>query len=209
MIGGDTTWEEEATEISIRYNREEVLYAQMTELRRIWESTSTALDALQANPECVREEMVANARLLKPVQWNIPFTPEFATFGELSATKNKPRVAILRSEGSNGDREMAAAFWSAGFEPWDVTMTDLLAGRIALDERFRGVAFVGGFAFADVMDAGKGWAGIIRFNPQVREQFERFRDRPVAGSVQWVPTDGPDGLGARARHSRRQTTPLY
>ena len=182
-IGGDTTWEPDITEVSIRYNREEVLSAEMTELRKLWESTSSALDALQANPECVREESKANARLTAPIQWNIPFVPEFTTIEHLSAMKDKPRVAILRSEGSNGDREMAAAFWSAGFETWDVAMTDLLSGRIALDERFRGVAFVGGFAFADVMDAGKGWAGIIRFNPKVREQFERFRNRPDTFSL--------------------------
>lgn len=66
-----------------------------------------------------------------------------------------PRVAVIREEGSNGDREMAAAFMMAGFEVWDVCMQDLLDGRITLD-RFRGLAFVGGFSYADVLGSAKG-----------------------------------------------------
>lgn len=100
--------------------------------------------------------------------------------------------------------EMASAFYLAGFEVWDVTMTDLLSGKIRLDE-FRGVAFVGGFAFADVLDAAKGWAGVIRFNNHLSTQFKRFYERPdtfslgVCNGCQlmtllgWVPwTDLPD-----------------
>eukprot|EP00923_Selenidium_pygospionis_P043018 GHVN01074146.1.p1 GENE.GHVN01074146.1~~GHVN01074146.1.p1 ORF type:complete len:2085 (-),score=365.76 GHVN01074146.1:861-6374(-) len=69
-------------------------------------------------------------------------------------------VAVVREEGSNGDREMGAAFDLAGFEVWDVTMTDLLADRISLDD-FRGIAFVGGFSYSDVLDSAKGWASVI------------------------------------------------
>ncbi len=65
------------------------------------------------------------------------------------------RVAVVREEGSNGDREMAAAFHMAGFEVWDVNMVDLSTGRVTLDG-FRGVAFVGGFSFADVLGSAKG-----------------------------------------------------
>ena len=68
------------------------------------------------------------------------------------------RVAIVREEGSNGDREMAAAVYAAGLEPWDVTMSDLIAGRAALDS-FRGLVFVGGFSYADTLDSAQGWAG--------------------------------------------------
>lgn len=77
------------------------------------------------------------------------------------------RVAIVREEGSNGDREMAAAVFASGMEPWDVTMSDLVAGRASLDS-FRGIIFVGGFSYADVLDSAKGWAGTIRFNDKVR-----------------------------------------
>ena len=70
-------------------------------------------------------------------------------------TGSAPRVAVIREEGSNGDREMAAAFSMAGFEPWDVNMQDLMDGRVTLDS-FRGVAFVGGFSYADVCGSAKG-----------------------------------------------------
>ncbi|OGB74981.1 phosphoribosylformylglycinamidine synthase [candidate division Kazan bacterium RIFCSPHIGHO2_01_FULL_49_10] len=168
--------------VRICHNGIEVLSGSMTKLRAIWESTSSALDALQANPDCVSEETEANSQLTLPPRWNVSFVPSPTAKNDVFAPADKPRVAILRSEGSNGDREMAAAFWSVGFETWDVTMTDLLANRVSLDS-FRGIAFVGGFAFADVLDAGKGWAGIIRFNEGLREQFDQFRDRPDTFSL--------------------------
>lgn len=72
-----------------------------------------------------------------------------------SVLASPPRVAIIREEGSNGDREMAAAFLSAGFEPWDINMQDLMDQSVTLDG-FRGVAFVGGFSYADVCGSAKG-----------------------------------------------------
>ncbi len=89
----------------------------------------------------------------------------------------KPRAAVLREEGTNGDRELAASFLAAGFEVWDVTMTDLIAGAIGL-ERFQLLAFPGGFAFADVLDSAKGWASVIRNNERLSEEFARFFARP-------------------------------
>lgn len=65
------------------------------------------------------------------------------------------KVAIIREEGSNGDREMAAAFHMAGFQVWDINMHDLSSGAISLDQ-FRGLAFVGGFSYADVCGSAKG-----------------------------------------------------
>ena len=64
-------------------------------------------------------------------------------------------MAVIREEGSNGDREMAAAFHAAGFTAWDVNVSDLTEGRVTLD-RFRGLAFVGGFSYADVLGSAKG-----------------------------------------------------
>jgi len=88
----------------------------------------------------------------------------------------KHAVAVIRAEGSNGDREMAAAFHLAGFAAWDVAMSDIAEGRVNLS-RFRGIAFVGGFSFADVLDSAKGWAGSVLFNSEVRSQFEAFLAR--------------------------------
>jgi phosphoribosylformylglycinamidine synthase len=72
---------------------------------------------------------------------------------------------------------MSSAFYSAGFEPWDVTMTDLLSGRIDLSG-FRGLAAVGGFSYADVPESAKGWAATIRFNERLQAQFQDFYNRP-------------------------------
>jgi phosphoribosylformylglycinamidine synthase len=96
---------------------------------------------------------------------------------QLMETAAKPKVAILREEGSNGDREMAAAMYTAGLEPWDITMSDLLQGRASLDD-FRGCVFVGGFSYADVLDSAKGWAGSIRFNADVKAQVCLHPDPP-------------------------------
>jgi phosphoribosylformylglycinamidine synthase len=153
---------------------ETVLEAPMTALRDTWEATSFQLDRLQAAPDLVASEEAGLAIRTTPA-FRLSFEPE-STAPAIIARNGRPEVAILREEGANSDREMAAAFHLAGLEPWDVTMTDLLEGRIALD-RFRGLAAVGGFSYADVLDASKGQAGTIRFNPDLRAQFQAFVDR--------------------------------
>ena len=189
-----------------------VLDENMLVLRDLWEETSHRLDLFQRNPDCIREERKNNYDRKGP-SFVIPFTPK-PTDRAVLEQANKPKVAIIREEGSNGDREMASAFFLAGFEPWDVMMTDLLQGRITLDP-FRGVVFVGGFSYADVLDSAKGWAASIRFNSKVWEQFERFYQRPdtfslgVCNGCQlmallgWVPWRGiPDELQPRFIHNR-------
>lgn len=105
----------------------------------------------------------------EPPIWRLSFNP-VGTAPMWRTRANKPKVVVLREEGTNGDREMAAALNYCGFETWDTTMTDLLSGRITLDQ-FNGIIFPGGFSYADVLDSGKGWAGTIRFNQKVLEQF--------------------------------------
>jgi len=191
--------------IRIAVAGETVLEAPMPELRDLWEATSFQLERLQADPGCVAEEE-AGLATLEPPRYRLSFRPE-PTAPAILERPSRPLVAILREEGSNGDREMAAAFWAAGFEPWDVTMSDLRDGRVEL-ERFRGLAAVGGFSFADVLDSAKGWAAGIRFHDRLREQFDRFLARPdtfalgVCNGCQlfallgWV---GPPGLPDPAR----------
>jgi len=89
----------------------------------------------------------------------------------------KPRVAILRDQGTNGHAEMAFAFHSAGFTAFDVHMTDIMSGRVSL-ATFRGLALCGGFSFGDVLGAGQGWAKSILFHPPTREEFATFFKRP-------------------------------
>jgi phosphoribosylformylglycinamidine synthase len=151
-----------------------VLNEDMLVLRDIWEETSHQLDLLQRNPENIREER-KNIYDRPGPSFVISFAPK-PTGTPVMDRKDKPKVAILREEGSNGDREMVSAFFLAGFEPWDVTVTDLLEGRVMLD-RFRGVVFVGGFSYADVLDSAKGWAASLRFNKKVWDQLEAFYHR--------------------------------
>lgn len=174
-------WVTDDLDVTVYLGDELVLNEPMVTLRSVWEETSSQIDRLQANPECVAEEAANIRNLFTPPPYHLTFSPEPTPDAIMNAT-NKPKVAIIRERGSNGDREMNAAFYLAGFNPWDVTMTDLLEGRASLDD-FRGVAFVGGFSFADVLDAGKGWAGVIRFNDRLKEMFERFRNRPDTFSL--------------------------
>ena len=160
--------------IDIRLSGEQVLEGDLRELRDAWESTSFALDALQADPALVAEER-DGLGTRTGLNFSIPF--DYAPCAaELLESGSKHPVAILREEGSNSDREMASAFFAAGFEPWDVTMTDLLSGRVRLNA-FRGAVFVGGFSYADVLDSAKGWAGVIRFHDEIATQFDEFYAR--------------------------------
>ncbi len=182
QIIGNTTTEKQivVSFLAPDDSRRTVLSEDMRVLRDLWEETSHRLDLLQRNPDAIREER-KNSYDRKGPTFVIPFTPAPTADADLCRS-DKPAVAVLREEGSNGDREMASAFSLAGFEPWDVTVTDLLTGRITLD-RFRGVVFVGGFSYADVLDSAKGWAASIRFNASVWEQFERFYHRPDTFSL--------------------------
>jgi phosphoribosylformylglycinamidine synthase len=177
QIIGNTKVEKE---INISINGHSILKEDMRVVRDIWEETSYHLDRLQANPECVDEERNVNFDRKGP-QYVLMFAPK-NTPQTLLERNDKPKVAIIREEGSNGDREMNSAFYQAGFEMWDVTMTDFLENRISLDD-FRGIAFVGGFSYADVLDSAKGWAGVIRFNKRFYEQFQRFYERPDTFSL--------------------------
>ncbi|XP_010416277.1 PREDICTED: probable phosphoribosylformylglycinamidine synthase, chloroplastic/mitochondrial [Camelina sativa] len=149
-------------------------------LRDMWEDTSFQLEKLQRLASCVEMEKEGLKSRHEP-NWKLSFTPS-STNSNYMSQDVKPKVAVIREEGSNGDREMSAAFYAAGFEPWDVTVSDLLAGDITLDQ-FRGIVFVGGFSYADVLDSAKGWAASIRFNEPVLSQFQEFYKRPDTFSL--------------------------
>jgi phosphoribosylformylglycinamidine synthase len=150
-----------------------VLDEDMRVLRDVWEETSYQLERLQVCPACAEEEK-KNIYDRKGPNYVLTFNPESPY--PLPPNPYPHKVAIIREEGSNSDREMTSAFYQAGFETWDVTMTDFLEGRITLAD-FRGIAFVGGFSYADVLDSAKGWAGVIRFNKGIWEEFRNFYQR--------------------------------
>ena len=167
-------------QIRIRVNGDNVLDEDMRLLRGWWEETSYQLEKLQMNPDCADQEK-ENSYDRKGPAYSLSFSPEAAP-AELLTKTDKPKVAILRDEGSNSDREMSSAFFAAGFEPWDITMSDLLAGRVTLDD-FRGLAAVGGFSYADVPESAKGWAATIRFNETLQKMFREFYERPDTFSL--------------------------
>jgi phosphoribosylformylglycinamidine synthase len=170
-IIGETT---EEKKILITYNSQKVLESSMCVLREWWEETSYHIERLQMNSECADQER-KNIFDRKGPNYRIPFEIK-PTPASLLEAKEKPEIAILREEGSNGDREMTSAFFQAGFRPWDVTMTDLISGRITLD-RFRGLVAVGGFSYADVPESAKGWAAATRFNQRLKKMFNDFYNR--------------------------------
>lgn len=138
-------------------------------LRTVWSETAYQFDKEQTNLSCARSELAAIA-FRKPFPYKMT-----VSFSELSEKlSEKPKVAVLRTQGTNGDREMAAALKFAEFEVWDVTMTDLVKDLINLD-RFQGIVFPGGFSFQDVFGAGKGWAKLIRLG--LWKIFEKFLER--------------------------------
>lgn len=166
--------------VQVSVNGQRVLEEPLGQLRALWEETSFQLDHLQADPRCVAEEERGLRERLGPTYCLPPNFPKVSVPHEPGGPV--PRVAILREEGSNGDREMADAFHLAGFEVWDVTMQDLCSGAIGLDT-FRGVAFVGGFSYADVLGSAKGWAAAVTFHPQAGAELRRFRKRPDTFSL--------------------------
>ncbi|KAL7977699.1 hypothetical protein Chor_009648 [Crotalus horridus] len=161
--------------VQVSVNGQQVLAEKVSTLRSWWEATSFQLERLQANPDCVAQEETGLAKRTEP-NFTMTFNPqeELPLLQEMALLA--PRVAVLREEGSNGDREMVAAFLMAGFQVWDLTMQDLCSGKMTLDS-FRGLVFVGGFSYADVLGSAKGWAASVTFNPRAQAQFQAFHQR--------------------------------
>jgi phosphoribosylformylglycinamidine synthase len=150
-----------ASGIKVSVGGAAVLEDSVVALRDLWEETSFQLEKRQRDPELVKLEQ-EGLKERKTPKWQLTYEPEMTSEALMSAA-DKPKVCILRQEGTNGDREMSAAFMSAGFEPWDVNVADLLEGRVKL-EQFRGLVACGGFSYADTLDSAKGWGGVIKFN---------------------------------------------
>ena len=176
-IIGETTFQKT---ITIGHQGKVVLGAGTDELRQMWSETSYQFERLQINPECADAER-RNTSIGRPPVYELTFTP-VPTAPEILIRTNKPRVAILREVGTNGEREMAAAFTSVGFEACDVPMKSLISGKQTLDG-FPGLVFPGGFSFMDVFGAGKGWALKIRNNFGLQKMFLDFRQDPSKWSL--------------------------
>ncbi len=156
------------------YDGTMVMYHHVTKLREWWESTSDRLEMKQSNPLTVQAEVESYADTRKPIPYHLAYPPKDP---RIVASLCRPKIAIVREEGINGDREMAAAAYIAGFDPVDVTMSDLKSENVSSLDSFRGVIFPGGFSYADVFGSAKGWAGAILFNSRVRKKFDDFYER--------------------------------
>src|SRR6185295_8769730 len=144
------------------------------DLHRAWSETTWHMQKLRDNAECAHQEY---DRLLDAsdtgLDSRLTFNPGEDVAAPYIGGRTRPRIAILREQGVNGQIEMAAAFDRAGFAAVDVHMSDVISGRISLGE-FKGFAACGGFSYGDVLGAGEGWAKSILFNPRARDAFEAF-----------------------------------
>ena len=160
-------------------NDGETLFDQpLVDLQRAWQSTSHQIQRLRDNPACADSEFALLAdkersRLFADLSFDVKqdIAAPFINSGA------KPKIAILREQGVNGQVEMAAAFTHAGFDAYDVHMSDLMAGRVKL-ETFQMLAACGGFSYGDVLGAGEGWAKSILFHSKLRDQFAEFFAKP-------------------------------
>lgn len=153
-----------------------VFSASLFDLQQVWDSVSWKINQQRDNPACADSEHAAAGQPADPgIHVALTFDPQdnlAAPFLNLS----RPKVAILREQGVNSHVEMAYAFTQAGFEAYDVHMTDLQSGRAKLAD-FKGVVACGGFSYGDTLGAGIGWARSITFNPVLSEQFQGFFGR--------------------------------
>ena len=160
--------------IVIRNQAGIVLEQNRADLQRAWQETSHAIQRLRDNPACADSEFALigdndSSALFADVKFDVKedISAPFINSGA------KPKIAILREQGVNGQIEMAAAFTRAGFDAYDVHMSDLMAGHVNLAD-FKMLAACGGFSYGDVLGAGEGWAKSILFHPALRDQFAAF-----------------------------------
>ncbi|XP_017886861.1 phosphoribosylformylglycinamidine synthase isoform X2 [Ceratina calcarata] len=162
-----------SSKVKVRVQEETVLDSTVLSLMYLWEETSYQLERRQKNVEYALEEFTGLKDRTAPA-YKLTFDPDVRP--QVPVRKANVAVAVIREEGVNGDREMAATLMRAGFEVWDVTMQDLLRDKITFD-RFRGVVFPGGFSYADVLGSAKGWAASLLFHPSLRKQLKGFISR--------------------------------
>ena len=163
--------------VAIGFNGQPVFAGQRRLLQRQWSETSYRIQRLRDNAQCADQEFDA---LLEEDNPGLSVKLGFDVNEDISAPYIRkgvrPQIAVLREQGVNGQVEMAAAFDRAGFNAIDVHMSDILSGRVSLDE-FKGLVACGGFSYGDVLGAGEGWAKSVLFNSRARDGFQAFFER--------------------------------
>jgi phosphoribosylformylglycinamidine synthase len=156
----------------------ELFKASRVDMQKEWSAVSHEIARGRDRPECADQEF---ARISDPKDTGLfahtPYDVNENVAAPMIASGVRPKMAVIREEGVNSQNEMAAAFTRAGFEVYDVHMTDLLTGRADLAE-FKGIACAGGFSYGDVLGAGGGWAKTILHNAKLVDMFSAFFARP-------------------------------
>lgn len=166
-----------SNQISIFFNKELIFSQDRVLLQQTWSETSFHMQSLRDNPRCAKKQYETIIDKEDPgLNVLLSFDPKEDITTPFLNIGKKPRVAILREQGTHSHTEMAAAFDRARFECIDVHMSDLQKNLITLTD-FKGLAVCGGFSFGDVLGAGQGWAKRILFNPNLRDQFAAFFNR--------------------------------
>ena len=145
-------------------------------LERRWSETSYRMQRIRDDAACADEELAGVDDHRTRMAPEVRFDPAADVAAAYIATGARPRVAILREQGVNGQIEMAAAFHRAGFDAVDVHTSDIFAGLVSLAD-FAALAACGGFSYGDVLGAGGGWAKSILFDPRARDEFMEFFER--------------------------------
>ena len=158
-------------EVQVWRDAKAVFSAKLSDLHQVWDSTSWKICQMRDNPICADAEHAAVGAESDPgMHLHLVSGP---TIASPALMLSRPKVAVLREQGVNSHVEMAYAFTEAGFEAYDVHMTDLQTGRAKLAD-FKGVVACGGFSYGDTLGAGIGWARSITFNQTLAEQFNSF-----------------------------------
>ena len=162
------------SDIVLRQGTRPICRRARRELHRAWAELSHRMQRLRDNPDCADEEYDALLDEADPgLTASLVFDPAEDVAAPMIARGARPRLAVLREQGVNGQYEMAAAFDRAGFDTFDVHMSDILSGAVDLSD-FNALAACGGFSYGDVLGAGEGWAKTVLFSARAREQFAAF-----------------------------------
>jgi len=164
-------------QIRFYLQRKEVLADTRRAFQKAWSLTSYHIQALRDNPDCAQQELESLLDERDPgIQAALSFDIENNIAAPYLATGVRPKLAILREQGVNGQLEMAAAFERAGFACVDVHMSDFQKGEVSL-QSFQGLVACGGFSYGDVLGAGQGWAKSILLSVQLHDEFAAFFQR--------------------------------
>ncbi|AGX88382.1 phosphoribosylformylglycinamidine synthase [Candidatus Symbiobacter mobilis] len=177
-------------EIQVWRDAKLLFSAKLQELQQLWDTTSWKICRLRDNPACADAEHASVGKMADPglhthivlAETAAPIAASSTAPTTAPATTHiaaptvalaRPKVAVLREQGVNSHIEMAYAFTEAGFDAFDVHMSDLLAARCKLSD-FQGLVACGGFSYGDTLGAGVGWARSITFHKNLFDLFSAF-----------------------------------